>query len=144
MNFPLSPQQLRDRKPVWEALADFWLDTELVDFQFEHIARVIAASPYAIAEVKAIHDLEVVPAVSANLAGIAGEWAGFDPEWLHARCARFAARRGSRWMRARIWLQRPTIRYFTEDYWRQIEPRVQALRAAGDARHQPCGRGGSR
>lgn len=124
----LSSQELLARIPVWEALADFWLDTDLVDFQFNHIARVIASSPYSIQEMRAIHDYEVAPAVSANLASMAGEWAGFDGEWLRQRCKKFAERRHSLWFRARMLLQLPFIRFFAERYWRQVVPRVLALR----------------
>jgi hypothetical protein len=130
MSAPLSPQDLLTRAPVWEALADFWLDTELVDFQFDHIACVLASSPYSIEEVRAIHNYEVAPAVSANLASIAGEWAGFDSDWLNARCKRFASRRQSFWFRARIWLQLPFIWFFTARHWRQVIPRVQSLRSS--------------
>lgn len=124
----LSDQELLSRIPVWEALADFWLDTELVDFQFDHIARVIAASPYSIPEIQAIHSYEVAPAVSANLASMAGEWAGFDSEWLQERCKKFAARRQSHLFRASIWMQRPFILFYTANYWHQVLPRVEALR----------------
>ncbi len=130
MSAPLSPQDLLTRAPVWEALADFWLDTELEDFQFDHIARVLASSPYSIEEVRAIHNYEVAPAVSANLASIAGEWAGFDSDWLNARCRRFASRRQSIWFRARIWLQLPFMWFFTARHWRQVIPRVQSLRSS--------------
>ena len=109
-------------------LADFWLDTELAEFQFDHIARVIAASPYSIKEVRAIHNFEVAPAVSANLASVAGEWAGFDSEWLKGRCERFHVRRQSPWFRAKVWLQLPIFWFFTARYRLQVIPRVQALR----------------
>jgi hypothetical protein len=128
MNATLSSEDLRSRVPVWEALADFWLDTELADLEFDYIARVIAASPYSIDEVRAIHDYEVAPAVSGNLACVAGEWAGFDKEWLEEKCRTYAGLRQSRWHRARIWLQRPFFRRLTARYWQQIIPRVLALR----------------
>lgn len=131
----LSDQELLSRLPVWEALADFWLDTELADFQLEHIAQVLAASPYSIAEIKAIHLYEVAPAVSGNLAGATGEWAGFESDWLKDRCRAFASRRQSRCFRARRLLSRSFIDFFTARYWRQVLPRVAAIRDArrGDA-----------
>lgn len=129
MEDTLSPQELQSRAPVWEALADFWLDTELVDFEFDYIARIIAESPYSLSEVRDIHDYEVAPAVSANLLSVAGEWAGFNSEWLIAECRRCAAHRHSPWFRARIWLQRPLLRSFTAHYWQQVIPRVHVLRS---------------
>ncbi len=128
MNPELSPAELQSRLPVWEALADFWLDTELVDYEFEHIARVIAASPYSIDEIRDIHDYEVAPAVSVNLASVAGEWAGFNGEWLQARCLELVARRSSPWFGLRIWLQLPFFSFVTERCWREVIPRVEALR----------------
>ncbi len=124
----LSAADLLARAPLWEALADLWLDTELADFQLDHIARVIAASPYPLETVMVIHDEEVAPAVSANLLSVAGEWAGFDGDWLNERCRHFAARRHSPWHRLRVWTLRPRIRHFTAQYWQQIIPLVQQIK----------------
>lgn len=128
MSAALTTDDLLLRAPVWEALSDFWLDTELQDFQFDRIARVIAASPYSIEEVIAIHNYEVAPAVSANLINIAGEWSGFDSEWLNARCIHFASRRQSIWFKSRIALQLPFQWIFTVRLWSQLIPRVQSIR----------------
>jgi hypothetical protein len=128
MGVALPSLELQSRTPVWEALSDFWLDTELVDFEFDYIARVISASPYSIAEVRAIHDYEVAPAVSANLAGVAGEWAGFNSEWLTKKCLECASRSHSLSYRTRIWFQRPLYWLHTARYWRQVIPRVHLLR----------------
>ena len=128
MNALLSDSILPSRFPVWEALADFWLDTELVDADFDRIARVIAASPYSQEEIQAIHRYEVAPAVSANLMGVAGEWAGFDQDWLRARCQGCAEQRKSWWFRFKTALRQPMVKYFTDDYWRQVLPRVERLR----------------
>ena len=132
----LSPEDLLARAPLWEALADLWLDTELADYQFDYIARAIAASPYSLAETRAIHDEEVAPAVSANLLSVAGEWAGFDSAWLNERCRHFAVRRHSPWHRARVWMLSPCIRYFTASHWPQIIERFERLRAANGAEEQ--------
>ena len=128
MRKKLSPQQLSERVPVWEVLAEFWLDTELAEFEFDHIARVIAASPYSISEVQEIHNYEVAPAVSVNLASVAGEWAGFESKWLQIRCETFVAKRQSLWFRTSIFLRLPFIWFFTARYWRQVIPRVLSLR----------------
>ena len=130
MNHRLSDQELLARIPLWEALSEFWLDTELADFEFDHIARVIAASPYSLEEVRAIHDYEVAPVVAGNLMCVAGAWSGFDSAWLDERCRHFAERRHSRWFRAKIRLQRPFLAGFTKRYWQQVLPRVLVLREA--------------
>jgi hypothetical protein len=120
---------LAARIPVWEILSELWLDTELQDSDFDRIAGVIAKSPYSPEQLKNIHCCEVVPAVSANVLSVAGEWAGFDSEWLAAKCCSNARRRGiSR--RIRYWLDTPVIWFFTARLWHQIMMRVTALRTA--------------
>jgi hypothetical protein len=128
----LSDEELVQRWPLWEALADFWLDNDLQDFQLDHVARAIAESPFTMSQVKRIHDYEVAPAVSANLASVAGEWAGFDPAWLRERCRTHAQRRGSAWYRFFITLQRPFFWAFTARYWKQIELRLDAIESLRD------------
>jgi hypothetical protein len=78
---------------VWAALSEVWLDNELDDAQRERLAEELARSPFDERELRAIHAHEVAPAVASNLASIAGEWSGFDPKWLEARCLEAAERR---------------------------------------------------
>ncbi|AXQ27791.1 hypothetical protein D0B54_03490 [Solimonas sp. K1W22B-7] len=130
----LTPADLKQRKPVWEALSEFWLDTELQESDFDRIAGVMARSPYSLEEIRDIHRYEVAPAVSANLAGVAGEWAGFDSKWLVERCRAQALRRGSVLRRVLLWLRAPLLWYFTAGHWRKVLPRVRVLRAAVAAR----------
>jgi len=124
----LSDQELRERLPVWEALSEFWLDTELTATQLEGIAHAIASSPYFVSEVRLIHDYEVAPALYPNLLSVAGEWAGFDTDLLQARCTKSARKRGSYSYKIRIFFQRPMFWFFTARHWRVILPSVQKLR----------------
>jgi len=122
---------LASRRPVWEALAALWLDTELTDGELDHIAGVLAASPYSLPEMRAIHDYEVAPVLWVNLVTVVGEWAGFDNDWLAERCHSHAQRRGSRCYRLRIGLQRPLFRFFVDADWRRLVLRVEARLRAG-------------
>ena len=78
---------LADRRPVWLALSDLYLDTEVQLFR-EGNARTLAASPYGLDELDAILRDEVHPACEYNLCMVAGEWAGFDLDWLERRILR--------------------------------------------------------
>jgi hypothetical protein len=69
------------RRPVWIAMADLFLDTD-VRIWYAHMARVLADSPFSLPELRQILDNEVTPALQGNLLDIAGEWAGFDNEWV--------------------------------------------------------------
>lgn len=72
---------IAERRAVWIAQADLFLDTD-VRLWFAYIARVTAASKYTLEELEAICRDEVAPIVESNLLDIAGEWAGFPDEWL--------------------------------------------------------------
>ncbi len=79
---PWTEAELTERLPVWVALSEFWLDTRLGDTEFNWIAQQLKASPYSKKQLWRICIYEVAPAVSSNLFRVAGEWSGFDPEWL--------------------------------------------------------------
>ena len=67
---------------MWEALSEFFLDTELDDTDYQRISGVLASSPYSIQDTEDILRHEVYPALIWNLRSVAGEWAGFDRDWL--------------------------------------------------------------
>jgi len=73
---------LEKRKPLWLALSDLFLDTELQEHNLNFIAKAMKTSDYSLAEIHDILMLEVFPVCIANLFSVAGEWAGFDEAWL--------------------------------------------------------------
>jgi hypothetical protein len=75
-------EDLERRRPIWEALSDLFLDTEIDDKWLRHIAQRLADSDYTIDELKAIFFLEVFPNCYRNLLTPAGKWTGFDVDWL--------------------------------------------------------------
>ncbi|HTR43465.1 MAG TPA: hypothetical protein VMH87_17775 [Pseudomonadales bacterium] len=116
--------QIKERFPVWEALSEFFLDTELQPDDHERIAKILAASPYTENEIEDILMGEICPVCRPNMLSVAGEWIGFDPDWLKERAA---CRLGKRpkfrsffvaihgWMYAR--------------HWNKIKPRILEIRA---------------
>ena len=84
---PPARSDLARRRPVWLALSDLFLDTDVNLFR-EGNARTLAASPYTLDQIDAILREEVYPACSFNLSLVAGEWAGFDADWLEQRILR--------------------------------------------------------
>lgn len=73
---------LARRRPMWEALVDLFLDTELQDNDYRWIARRVLESGYGPAEVRAILWREVFPPIECNLRHPAGVWTGFSADWL--------------------------------------------------------------
>ncbi|WP_022825905.1 DUF7079 family protein [Hymenobacter norwichensis] len=70
------------RTPVWIALAALYLDTELTDDDYKHIADVRYQARLSWAEMQRINQEEVAPVLVYNLLSVAGEWGGFDEQWL--------------------------------------------------------------
>lgn len=103
-----SNSSIDERTPVWTALSELFLDTELQEDDHSRIARVLAASPYSEEKLDEILRFEVTPVLRGNLLSVAGEWAGFDEAWLREKIApridnRPFFRFGVFWMMRRRW-----------------------------------------
>ncbi len=81
----LSQAEIARRLPVWTALSDVFLDTELDPQEYSHIADVIRQSGYTAGEAEAIFRDEVAPAFSVNLWSVAGEWQGWPEDYVRER-----------------------------------------------------------
>jgi hypothetical protein len=75
------------RQPVWEALSELFLDTD-TSITRQWRADQLAGSPYDIEQLQHILVEEVYPVCKYNLLSPAGEWSGFDPEWLRDKILR--------------------------------------------------------
>ena len=73
---------LKTRKPLWLALSDLFLDTELQDYDCLFIANKMKESGYTLDEINDILMREVFPVCIPNLHSVAGEWTGFNEDWL--------------------------------------------------------------
>ena len=74
----LSQSEIDRRLPVWHALSELFLDTELQRQDYEAIAERLRASGYSTQQLHRILQDEVAPAFAPNLASVAGEWAGWS------------------------------------------------------------------
>lgn len=112
------------RRPVWEALSDLFLDTD-VSLSRDWRAGQLARSPYRIEQLEWILVDEVYPVCKYNLLSVAGEWAGFDLAWLEQRILR---RLRSPWRRLHaLNLGRLTVHLSGE--WRATKAAVASQRA---------------
>jgi hypothetical protein len=81
---PLSDKEMARRLPLWEALSDFYLDTECEGF-VPMVARVAKEGGFSVTDVEHILRWEVRPALYFNMLDMTGEWMGWDQDWLRAR-----------------------------------------------------------
>ena len=119
---PFTPQQLGQRRPVWDTLSDLYLETDTRP-GLPHMARVVAESGLSEAELEAVWQEEVTPALAFNLSMVAGEWGYFDQGWLEERIVR---RRGYRHL-IRRWL--PLARLVTRVWPNEMQLYFRAVMA---------------
>ena len=122
----IAPDDLVRRRPVWEAMSEFFLDTELDDARLRGIAAILRASGYTIAELEDILASEVAPLLYKNPLAPAGEWSGFKPEWLVDQIVAGRHRDIARWFKfpAR-WLCRRVLRDVRAQYWARVLRHLQ-------------------
>lgn len=94
------------RVEVWVSMAEHFLDTETRQ-DIPHTALRCAEAELSTVDVRRIWLGEVSPAVGFNVLDIAGEWAGWDRDWLLGRIARVRGRNPvragvCRWLRGRF------------------------------------------
>ena len=119
-------EQIKLRKPVWVAFSDLFLDTD-VTLIYSDIAQVCADSEYSAAELKEILFEEVAPVVSGNLMSIAGEWAGFNEDWLVKQITKPKTIFSSKV----FYFLKPRnfgLNRYIRGHWKVIEPKVLACR----------------
>ena len=103
----MGANEIESRRPVWEALSELFLDTELDETDFQRIAMCLAESPYGIGELEDILRFEVLPKLKWNLMCVAGEWAGFDRDWLVETLTPMIGRKGRfQWPSLVAWMIR--------------------------------------
>lgn len=122
---PLSESELPIRRPVWLALSELFLDTSLSSGDLDRVARELSRSPYSIDELDEILLWEVYPACRSNLVALAGEWAGFGPEWLESKIVKGPSAIGIAWAATVGRLGR-----FSSISWRRVKGRIRSIRAA--------------
>ncbi|MCR9247769.1 MAG: hypothetical protein NXI31_22305 [bacterium] len=118
----ITAHELTDRAPVWAAMSEFFLDTELELGDLERIAEVVARSKYTVEQLESILFRELVPALWTNVSTPAGEWGGFDQDWLQRRILR----RSRRFLRWPCWLLPRSV---VREPWQRVREIVRASRS---------------
>jgi hypothetical protein len=114
------PVNIEQRRPIWIALSEFYLDTELQDSDLRQIAFTILDSPYSFDEVKSINKYEVFPILQSNLLSPAGAWAGVDERWLLEKItSRLNTKTTLNDIGVEISYQ--TFKWMCKDYWKKLE-----------------------
>jgi hypothetical protein len=113
------------RVAVWVSMADHFLDTE-TRHDLPRTALCCVEAGLSAAEARHVWQHEVSPAVGFNLFSGAGEWAGWDRDWLLARIARA---RLCYWHRPGTWLSLRWPMPLMGGQWLAIERCIEFLQA---------------
>ena len=113
----MTDQDFQTRLPVWTALSELFLDTELQDDDYAGIAAVLDRSGLPRERLQAILNYEVAPAFAFNLVDLAGEWTPWSEEEVLEIMS--APRRGSVLSRMGAW----RTRKFLASQWQKIANR---------------------
>jgi len=108
------------RLPVWQALSNLFLDTELMPEDYRQLAATLRRSGYARAELRTILLEEVAPAFMFNLFDVAGEWTPWSEE--EVRVIMLRSLRPGRVAAALEWLRKRASRRVAADEWARLEP----------------------
>lgn len=109
------PAEIERRLPVWHALSELYLDTELQPSDYQDIARRLRRSGYSLEAIRQILEAEVAPAFVFNLLDVAGEWA----PWTEDEVRRIVTRSAGAFPPMR-WLRRRLFRHHLEAEWGKL------------------------
>lgn len=113
--------QIERRLPLWTALADLFLDTDAM-LSVPYIARTIVEGGYDLEDAEAALRWEVRPAFYFNLLDVAGEWAGWHPDFVRERVLEAASGKMHRLILGHS-------RLMPYEEWRAVVAEVERLRS---------------
>lgn len=122
----LSNNEMEFRQKVWDALSNFYLDTELTKDDYDVIAEALINSNLSIEQLKEIDKYEVYPTLQFNLLSPAGEWAGFDRAWLNDQCHKNMKGKDSRVRRVVIDCTNRLFYWMRSKHWEELEIRMKS------------------
>ena len=117
--------EIDHRKPIWLALSEFYLDTELQSADYDAISKVLKASGLGVGQLKEIDRFEVFPVLKTNLVDVAGVWTGFDEAWLYEACTKSYLKKDKPLVRLKNKIYHLFLRKMTKDHWFEIEKRIK-------------------
>ena len=109
------PAEIERRLPVWHALSELYLDTELQPSDYRGIAQRLRRSGYSVPELWQILEDEVAPAFAFNFLDVAGEWTPWTEEEV-----RKIMIRSSEALPPMRWLRRRMFRGHLEAEWAKL------------------------
>ena len=124
----LSVDEIADRLPIWEAIAELWLDIEMKQGEIKYIAQRLAQSKYSMAELEGILLYEVAPVVHLNLRDTEGEQRSFPIHWLENEILKHLKKAGDHRVTAE---EEAHLTEYVSTYWEKVKEHIHEYWRAG-------------
>ena len=122
----MTKEELNNREVIWEALSKLYVDNELDSEDYDCISNILVESNIEYSELQAIDLYEVFPSLQANLSSPAGEWAGFNKNWLSNECRNnYKSRKNSVVFRRRVEIKNKFYYWMRKKHWNEIKSRMK-------------------
>jgi hypothetical protein len=122
MNLLNAELDKKNRAPVWWAMSELFLDSELDGSDFVYMAKRCAPTQYTNKNFEHILLKEVFPAFHENLIAVAGDWAGWSEEYVVNQVLCHQKK-----FTINFWKIRPFAWFFYRDVRRDWLSKVQPL-----------------
>ena len=113
--------KIENRQRLWEVMSEFYLDTELQNYDYRSIVEVLLESNKSIEELIEIDKYEVFPVLKYNLINVSGVWTAFDMNWLFDECAKNHHQKNKLYFRIKVKINMLFIRYNNKEHWEIIK-----------------------
>jgi hypothetical protein len=110
--------EVRRKLPVWHALSELFLDTEIQASDYDYIARRLRESGLPAEQIRQILADEVAPAFAPNLRSVAGEWVPWNEESVREIMTR------PMWRPTRL-LRKWMARRVVAEEWAKLRPLLE-------------------
>ncbi|REC48866.1 DUF7079 family protein [Chryseobacterium pennipullorum] len=115
----MTEKNLEERKLIWVALSELYLDIELQESDLRYMARIFLESPFDLNKIKLIDRDEVFPVLFSNLLNPTGEW-GFNEKRLAESIVSWMEKRSKLDILA-VHCVYPLYSRVNRSYWKKIE-----------------------
>ncbi len=124
----LSEDEIADRLPIWEAISELWLDTEMSAGEIKYIAQRLAQGKYSLAELEGILLYEVAPVVHLNLRDTEGEQRSFPIHWLEDEILKHLEKAGDHRVTPE---EEAYLVEYVSTYWEKVKEHIHEYWLAG-------------
>lgn len=124
----MTREKLILRKPLWKALSNFYLDTELDETDYVYISKTLIETRIELTELKEIDLYEVYPTLQMNLLSPVGVWDGFEDKWLFKQCLiNHTKRLKSKPFMIYTRFKNKLHYWMRKKHWEEIDKRMQSV-----------------